>query len=323
MYESGIEKHGRGFCTSTRLSSIVRTVLSPQQKSLHGDNFQRCPERSFTKNGPAANQARWNALFKSLYSSVEIPKSPFHGHAVDLQTYNSFHSSSPFPPSNPSARFRDTHASASPSPLGVLSAPPPFIVRKQRSTSESLREQNRILKELLVAERKTREPESDQHAVAASIDTELNRRLQSEQSALPHLQRVIAANDTESLEADSPLSYRIASPSVWPWAEYNNTVGSTYDSQTYPDPPSLISDTGPSSDISLDCRITCSRCSIPFSGEYARGNLHRHMKTSHSKEKFTCEVEGCSRQYQRSDARLAHYRKIHPGLEIPPSIARG
>ncbi|KAF2634981.1 hypothetical protein P280DRAFT_523643 [Massarina eburnea CBS 473.64] len=68
--------------------------------------------------------------------------------------------------------------------------------------------------------------------------------------------------------------------------------------------------------------IVCSTCSISFTGEYARGNLHRHMKTSHSNTKFPCEVEGCSRQYQRSDARLAHYRKRHPELQVPPSLAR-
>ncbi|KAF1951918.1 hypothetical protein CC80DRAFT_189899 [Byssothecium circinans] len=68
--------------------------------------------------------------------------------------------------------------------------------------------------------------------------------------------------------------------------------------------------------------VFCSICGKVFRGEYARGNLTRHRKTCHSSTIFPCEVGGCRRQYHRSDARLHHYRKSHPELNMLPAVAR-
>ncbi|KAF2682813.1 hypothetical protein K458DRAFT_405550 [Lentithecium fluviatile CBS 122367] len=58
----------------------------------------------------------------------------------------------------------------------------------------------------------------------------------------------------------------------------------------------------------------CSECGRSFSGEYAPGNLKRHLRSSHSNIKSICEADGCGREFKRSDARREHYKKCHQEL---------
>jgi rubredoxin len=61
---------------------------------------------------------------------------------------------------------------------------------------------------------------------------------------------------------------------------------------------------------SYECKI----CNLVFRGEYGKGNLKRHKRTSHQDaNEFSCSH--CSRTYRRRDALLKHTRKYHP--EVP------
>lgn len=71
--------------------------------------------------------------------------------------------------------------------------------------------------------------------------------------------------------------------------------------------------------------VVCSKCDKVLKGPYASGNLTRHHKSrscaaSRNRRPFLCDFEGCSNQYERSDALLNHKRKKHgaPGPSKPP-----
>ncbi|KAH7080298.1 hypothetical protein BKA63DRAFT_240427 [Paraphoma chrysanthemicola] len=78
----------------------------------------------------------------------------------------------------------------------------------------------------------------------------------------------------------------------------------------------------PTSDTPAD--LLCPDCSQKFVGEYRRGNLLRHMRSSHSglSREYHCEAEGCERVFKRQDARLKHYRNKHPHLYSAPARRR-
>jgi uncharacterized Zn-finger protein len=54
-------------------------------------------------------------------------------------------------------------------------------------------------------------------------------------------------------------------------------------------------------------------CDATFRGDYRKGNLARHLRRIHRgiPGEYLCEKSGCFKSFNRSDARLKHYRKCH------------
>lgn len=52
-------------------------------------------------------------------------------------------------------------------------------------------------------------------------------------------------------------------------------------------------------------------CSATYTGQYQRGNLGRHIRLVHNAVRYPCSVHGCERVFNRQDARLNHYRRVH------------
>jgi hypothetical protein len=49
----------------------------------------------------------------------------------------------------------------------------------------------------------------------------------------------------------------------------------------------------------------------------------KHGKTHGQEEKeYSCEASNCSKVYMRQDARLKHYRKVHPQLNASIAVRR-
>jgi hypothetical protein len=91
--------------------------------------------------------------------------------------------------------------------------------------------------------------------------------------------------------------------------------------------PMSVSSASTSSELSVasssvPAALYCSEegCDAVFSGAYRRGNLARHKRSIHRglPGTYLCEVLGCHRSFNRSDARLKHYRKHHPELSPRP-----
>ncbi|KAH8622598.1 hypothetical protein IG631_22873 [Alternaria alternata] len=67
------------------------------------------------------------------------------------------------------------------------------------------------------------------------------------------------------------------------------------------------------------------RCGTVLTGVHALGNLTRHLKTqacagsSRAKVRYPCPIEGCERQYARSDGLRVHTRRRHGA---PPPVPR-
>ncbi|PSN72825.1 hypothetical protein BS50DRAFT_169656 [Corynespora cassiicola Philippines] len=67
--------------------------------------------------------------------------------------------------------------------------------------------------------------------------------------------------------------------------------------------------------------LSCPQCDASFHGKHARGSLARHIR-GHNKKPIKCEAEGCNKFFERSDARLKHYRKRHPDIRSDAPIRR-
>lgn len=98
--------------------------------------------------------------------------------------------------------------------------------------------------------------------------------------------------------------------------------------EQYPRVPTPVSPTSPSSRVSIASSsepemLPCHEegCSAVFHGRYGKGNLARHMRLRHrvGTRLYICEEAHCDRCFNRSDARLKHYRKHHPYL-APKSL---
>jgi uncharacterized C2H2 Zn-finger protein len=61
-------------------------------------------------------------------------------------------------------------------------------------------------------------------------------------------------------------------------------------------------------------------CKASFSGPYQKGNQQRHMRIHQNK--YDCEAVSCERVFQRQDARLIHYRRVHPEFNVPSAVPR-
>ena len=70
--------------------------------------------------------------------------------------------------------------------------------------------------------------------------------------------------------------------------------------------------------------MTCDGCGATFTGQYRRGNLRRHKRRMHNSKPgaYQCPEPDCHRYFNRSDARLKHYRKHHPHLMTAPPVPR-
>ena len=59
--------------------------------------------------------------------------------------------------------------------------------------------------------------------------------------------------------------------------------------------------------------VACDHCEQQFTGQYAQGNMKRHVSQKHTlKRNYTCRF--CDKTYGRSDAVRNHERKMHPAL---------
>jgi hypothetical protein len=72
--------------------------------------------------------------------------------------------------------------------------------------------------------------------------------------------------------------------------------------------------------------LRCSHegCKSEFNKSWGKGNLARHLRMKHKDggRRYICQVGSCASVFQRSDARLKHYRKEHPELVKKPMRPR-
>ncbi|KAG9188120.1 hypothetical protein G6011_02043 [Alternaria panax] len=78
------------------------------------------------------------------------------------------------------------------------------------------------------------------------------------------------------------------------------------------------------SPIDAEYSVPCPyRCGTVLTGVHALGNLTRHLKTqacagsSRAKVRYPCPIDGCERQYARSDGLRVHMRRRHGA---PPPV---
>ncbi|KAH7095376.1 hypothetical protein FB567DRAFT_512478 [Paraphoma chrysanthemicola] len=91
------------------------------------------------------------------------------------------------------------------------------------------------------------------------------------------------------------------------------------DYQTYSPTASLHPCAAPSHEYDvLVCPVL--ECEVRFSGQYGRGNLHRHVRLKHGAQErsYPCGQEDCQKSFKRQDARLKHWRRRHPGPHTAP-----
>jgi hypothetical protein len=138
--------------------------------------------------------------------------------------------------------------------------------------------------------------------------------------------------DDESLPKSPLLEARIAKApqSTTPprSAELDRTPSKRRTSISQPSPPAFNtqvpaetyrpSSSNPPShaDSTLSDPFCCPLCPSKFGGIYRQGNYGRHRRYKHgdSPRVIHCEHPGCSKQFNRTDARRKHYRSHHPEL---------
>ncbi|KAH6615301.1 hypothetical protein C7974DRAFT_62744 [Boeremia exigua] len=104
----------------------------------------------------------------------------------------------------------------------------------------------------------------------------------------------VPTDSSSSLEPSSPASsFSLTSAASSPYSVTSPSV-----------PPDLFCDK--------------SGCCSTFSGKYRKGNLARHTRLVHGVLKYPCKGVHCLRSFNRSDARLKHYRTHHPSLAPNP-----
>lgn len=89
--------------------------------------------------------------------------------------------------------------------------------------------------------------------------------------------------------------------------------------QTHRSDPRLPGRSTPSSSsVVIGDVLRCPHegCKAEFKKSWSRGNLGRHLRNKHKNggRSYHCEAHGCASVFQRSDARLKHYRKKHREL---------
>jgi hypothetical protein len=97
----------------------------------------------------------------------------------------------------------------------------------------------------------------------------------------------------------------------------------TYLHDPLPPFPSIYSDTPAPYSDTLYCPY--EGCTLRFTGDHRRGTVQRHIRLKHAGEeerRYSCQVEGCGKNYRRQDALLKHQRSKHPELGLPPPRSR-
>lgn len=70
--------------------------------------------------------------------------------------------------------------------------------------------------------------------------------------------------------------------------------------------------------------LRCEPCKVNFTGKYCRGSWQRHIRLKHRDQgvSYPCQDANCGLKFNRTDARLKHYRKYHPDLASSPAKPR-
>ncbi|KAH7061642.1 hypothetical protein BKA63DRAFT_199397 [Paraphoma chrysanthemicola] len=90
---------------------------------------------------------------------------------------------------------------------------------------------------------------------------------------------------------------------------------------SYPPSPSQLNTHSPAPDTvqsGAEYTVACPyRCGVVLTGVHAVGNLTRHLKTracaasGRAKVRYPCPIDGCTKEYSRSDGLRVHMRKQH------------
>jgi hypothetical protein len=122
----------------------------------------------------------------------------------------------------------------------------------------------------------------------------------------------LASNDNFS--PDGP-SLRQSSPHAGAFFSSSSAISPPFAAASHPTASSTLPTDIPTG---KDTTI-CAQCGQHFTGAYRAGNLGRHTRLKHaSTERNLYECTGCSKVFQRQDARLKHARRRHPELCLPP-----
>lgn len=129
------------------------------------------------------------------------------------------------------------------------------------------------------------------------------------QSRLPRLSPMSVPR-SHTVQRTTPIDVPVSTPS-------NYTVSST---------PSSLSSTMSVTSSSCPSILYCTGCSQQFTGEHRRGSRARHMRNKHGKSGVEARRYPCMycdhRVFHRQDARLRHYRRDHPELELAAPVPR-
>jgi uncharacterized C2H2 Zn-finger protein len=118
-------------------------------------------------------------------------------------------------------------------------------------------------------------------------------------------------------DCDEPLSY-FQSPWTPNLADTVYQPARSSDQELPRDAPVFPESGASAATESLTCHY--QGCKASFHGPHRRGNQLRHLRT-HPRE-YPCEAVACEKVFQRQDARLKHYRKEHPELNMASAIPR-
>jgi len=110
---------------------------------------------------------------------------------------------------------------------------------------------------------------------------------------------------------------------TYPYVAPASSVPASPPTAIYPIPPIQVPE---GSHIDAEYSVPCPyRCGTVLTGVHALGNLTRHLKTqacagsSRAKVRYPCPIDGCGRQYARSDGLRVHMRRRHGA---PPPVPR-
>ncbi|KAF1950467.1 hypothetical protein CC80DRAFT_227461 [Byssothecium circinans] len=354
-------------------------VESREAKASHGDNFEMCGRE---KSQWSDLGVHWEALFRKLYPAILAVPSAYHGERnsspvphgnvryvdrVAPAQYPSTRGSRPGTPVHsipPQRRIMDMpfqSRPSSPNPAASTSSTFPTVGHAITSPSiplETLPEahlpkdiiaENRILRELLLKDRRERLPEGERDSVASQVEDEIRLWLQREQSAtvpnftsrsagshapwslfnthnvltfqpLPSFEVTSAAPASMAMRPTDTISQsdttNTVQPLIAPGWELSDPEGLTYDS--FASTSASASASTPAA--TLECVI--AGCDAKFSGEYRKGNLARHIRLRHAADGRIYPCAGCTKKFNRQDARLKHYRRRHPHLGPGPPLPR-
>jgi hypothetical protein len=114
-----------------------------------------------------------------------------------------------------------------------------------------------------------------------------------------------------------------SSAPVYPYNSSATSASASPPGASYAALPATSSERGPAdAEYTVPCPY---RCGTVLTGVHALGNLTRHLKTqacegsSRTKVRYPCPIEGCGRQYARSDGMRVHMRRRHG---YPPPVPR-